>query len=197
MCYKTDLFHLLGALTFKVSTDIKVYSKQEGAYQCVGGAQGSRFQIASQEANLSIAKLEDFPATLKDDLIEVYEGNDIVVPCQVPNSVPPPFVQFLQNGNPILDNNEATLINGDTLLLTNVTMELSGNYTCEVSNHITNQRRSSPNKIILRVKPALRNEKSRLIHRPLGNFFIHQYYTRCLDFTYTSKNDKVFPQIKI
>jgi hypothetical protein len=58
-------------LTFKVSTDVKVYSKQEGTYQCVGGAQGSRFRVASQEADLSIAKLEDFSGTLKDDLIEV------------------------------------------------------------------------------------------------------------------------------
>ena len=47
-------------MTFKVSTDVKVYSKQEGTYQCVGGAQGSRFRVASQEADLSIAKLEDF-----------------------------------------------------------------------------------------------------------------------------------------
>ena len=63
---------------------------------------------------------------------------------------------------------QGTLINGDTLLLRNVTTDMSGNYSCEVSNHITNQRKSSPNKIVLRVQPATKNEKSRLIHRPLG-----------------------------
>ena len=69
---------LLGDITFKVSTDAEVYTKQEGTYQCVGGAQGSRFRVASEEADLSIAKLEDFTGgPFKNDLIEVYEGNDI------------------------------------------------------------------------------------------------------------------------
>ena len=159
-------------MTFKVSTDVKVYSKQEGTYQCVGGAQGSRFRVASQEADLSIAKLDDFTGTLKDDLIEVYEGNDIVVPCQVPKSVPPAFVQFVRNGEVLVDGNgNGNLINGDTLLLTNVTTDLSGNYSCEVTNHITNQRKSAPNKIVLTIKPATKNEKSRLIHRPQGILF--------------------------
>jgi len=163
-----------GDLTFKVSTDVKVYSKQEGTYQCVGGAQGSRFRVASQEADLSIAKLEDFTGTLKDDLIEVYEGNDIVVPCQVPKSVPPAFVQFVRNGELLVDSNgNVNLINGDTLLLTNVTTDLSGNYSCEVTNHITNQRKSAPNKIILTIKPATKNEKSRLIHRPQDNYEVN------------------------
>ena len=167
--FKLNLYLILGDLTFKVSTDVKVYSKQEGTYQCVGGAQGSRFRVASQEADLSIAKLEDFTGTLKDDLIEVYEGNDIVVPCQVPKSVPPAFVQFVRNGEVLVDGNgNGNLINGDTLLLTNVTTDLSGNYSCEVTNHITNQRKSAPNKIVLTIKPATKNEKSRLIHRPQG-----------------------------
>ena len=44
----------------------------------MGGAQGSRFRVASEEADLSIAKLEDFTGgPFKNDLIEVYEGNDI------------------------------------------------------------------------------------------------------------------------
>ena len=50
--FKLNLYLILGDLTFKVSTDVKVFSKQEGTYQCVGGAQGSRFRVASQEADL-------------------------------------------------------------------------------------------------------------------------------------------------
>ena len=170
------VYVLLGELTFKVSTDVEVFSKQEGSYQCIGGAQGSRFRVASQEAELSIAKLDDFASTLKDDLIEVYEGNDIIVPCHVPKSVPPAFVQFSRNGELLLaDHGEeatgTTLLNGDTLLLTNVTTDMSGNYSCVVSNHITNQRKSSPNKMVLRVRAAIKNEKSRLIHRPRGRYF--------------------------
>ena len=50
--FKLNLYLILGDLTFKVSTDVKVFSKQEGTYQCIGGAQGSRFRVASQEADL-------------------------------------------------------------------------------------------------------------------------------------------------
>ena len=73
-------------------------------------------------------------------LYQVYEGNDIVVPCQVPKSVPPAFVQFVRNGEVLTDevNGNVNLINGDTLLLTNVTTDLSGNYRCGSSDTFTN-----------------------------------------------------------
>ena len=156
-----------GLLTFKVSTDPVVYKQQEGTYRCVGGAQGSQFQIASLEAQLNIAKLEDF-AKEKDDSIEVFEGNDIIIPCGVPQSIPPAFVQFAKNSKLLQDN--ADILNGDTLLLKNVTQSFSGNYTCIASNHITNDRKTSPNIINLSVLPVARNEKSRLIHRPRDNY---------------------------
>ena len=69
-------------------------------------------------------------------LYQVYEGNDIVIPCQVPKSVPPAFVQFVRNGE--VNGFPGYLINGDTLLLTNVTTNLSGNYRFGSSDTFTN-----------------------------------------------------------
>ena len=157
-----------GDLTFKVSTDSEVFKNQEGTYQCVGGAQGSQFQVASLEAELSIAKLEDF-RKIKNDIIEVFEGNDIVVPCEVPKSVPPAFVQFAKNDE-LLPDDDIDVLNGNTLLLKNVTLNSSGNYSCIASNHITDERQISPNSIILRVHPVTKNEKSRLIYSPRDNY---------------------------
>ncbi len=154
-----------GQLTFKVSTDPQVFRQQEGTYQCVGGAQGSQFQIASLEAKLSIAQLEDFVKVNKIEQIEVYEGNDIIIPCHVPKSVPPAFVQFSHN-DAILSEKNLTIFNGDTLFLQNVTRSMSGNYSCIASNHITSERKHSPNLIHLSVDEVTKNEKSRLIHRP-------------------------------
>ena len=46
--HQQDKFHIdKGQLTFKISTDPLVYKSQEGSYQCIGGASGSKFKIAS------------------------------------------------------------------------------------------------------------------------------------------------------
>ena len=61
-----------GQLTFKISTDPQIYSQQEGTYQCIGGASGSKFRIASSEAELTIARLGDFSPD-KPNTIEMFE----------------------------------------------------------------------------------------------------------------------------
>ena len=87
-----------GHLTFKVSTDPEVFSKQIGKYQCLAGPRNTTFRLASEDAELSIAYLEDFSvAKHAYEIIEIFEGNDIVIPCQVPKSVPLPFIQFERN----------------------------------------------------------------------------------------------------
>ena len=85
-----------GQLTFQISNDPQVYKNQEGSYQCVGGASGSRYKIASIEAELDIAHLGDFE-DLNKNPIEIFEGNDAVISCKVPESIPPAFVHFLKN----------------------------------------------------------------------------------------------------
>ena len=64
----------------------------------------------------------------------------------------------------------AKIINGDTLLLINATKNVAGNYSCVATNHITDQRRTSPNVVQLLVHEPSRNAKSRLIHRPKDNY---------------------------
>lgn len=92
--------------------------------------------------------MEDFQGQEEAEVIEIFEGNDAVIPCQVPESVPPAFVHFLRNDQ---ENNEIVgkILNGDTLLLQNTSLSMNGNYTCVASNHITNQRKKSRSVISL------------------------------------------------
>ena len=63
------------------------------------------FDFSITEAELNIAHLEDFDDDNDDDKeIEIYEGNDAVIPCQVPESIPPAFVHFLYNEETDLDS---------------------------------------------------------------------------------------------
>ena len=49
--------------------------------------------MASLPASLALAELGDFiPA--RDDAVEAFVGNDVVIDCTVPDSNPPAFVQF-------------------------------------------------------------------------------------------------------
>lgn len=101
-----------------------------------------------------------------------------MIPCQVPDSIPPAFVQFLKDGDPVRVSDSGTdtgsrILNGDTLLLTNVSaIHSSGNYSCIASNHITDERRIAPNVATLIITDKSRNEKSRLIHQPKDNYQI-------------------------
>ena len=49
--------------------------------------------FASLPASLAIAQLGDF-APERDDAVEAFVGNDVVIDCSVPDSNPPAFVQF-------------------------------------------------------------------------------------------------------
>ena len=56
----------------------------------------------------------------------------------------------------------------------NATKDDTGNYSCIATNHITNERKEAPNIIRLLVhEKTLRNEKSRLIHRPKDNYEVN------------------------
>ena len=78
-----------GSLSFRVSRD------KAGDYQCVsGGVSGrGRALFASLPASLAVAQLGDF-APERDDAVEAFVGNDVVIDCSVPDSNPPAFVQF-------------------------------------------------------------------------------------------------------
>ena len=75
-----------GSLSFRVSRD------KAGDYQCVSSVSRRR-AFASLPASLAIAQLGDF-APERDDSIEAFVGNDVVIDCRVPESNPPAFVQF-------------------------------------------------------------------------------------------------------
>ena len=75
-----------GSLSFRVSRD------KAGDYQCVSSVSRRR-AFASLPASLAIAQLGDF-APERDDSIEAFVGNDVVIDCRVPDSNPPAFVQF-------------------------------------------------------------------------------------------------------
>ena len=82
-----------GSLSFRVSRD------KAGDYQCVsttGGsspAQRRRRTFASLPAALAIAQIGNFIPE-RDETVEAFVGNDVVIDCNVPDSNPPAFVQF-------------------------------------------------------------------------------------------------------
>ena len=91
-----------GSLSFRVSRD------KAGDYQCVttsGGLSRRRTAVASLPASLALAALGDFPpATGRDDAVEAFVGNDVVIDCTVPDSNPPAFVQFYKASEPFMDS---------------------------------------------------------------------------------------------
>jgi len=102
--YKLSRGEIQGHLSFRVDTDPANYLRQTGDYRCIAGSR-NRY-IASLPAKLRIAHLSDFAGTgEKPEVIEVYVGNDVIIGCKVPDSIPPPFVQvilvnyFDQNSN--------------------------------------------------------------------------------------------------
>ena len=69
-----------------------------GDYQCVTSSGGlsrrRRTAVASLPASLALAALGNFPPAGRDDAVEAFVGNDVVIDCTVPESNPPAFVQF-------------------------------------------------------------------------------------------------------
>ena len=158
------------SLIFNISQNPAVFAEQTGSYRCIAGPKGSPFKIASREAELNIAHLDDFQDA-KDEIIEIYVSNDVLIPCQVPNSVPPPFIQFEKDGR-LLEEYE--IINGDSLLVTNATESDSGNYTCVATNHITDERKKAAHVITLLVHNVTKNDNSRIIHQPKDNYEVKE-----------------------
>ena len=76
-----------------------------GDYQCVttssGGLSRRRMAVASLPASLALAALGDFPPAGRDDAVEAFVGNDVVIDCTVPDSNPPAFVQFYKASEPL------------------------------------------------------------------------------------------------
>jgi hypothetical protein len=93
--YKLSRGEVQGHLSFRVDTDPANYLRQTGDYRCIAGSR-NRF-IASLPAKLRIAHLDDFQPLDKPEVIEAFVGNDVVIGCKVPDSIPPPFVQVLQD----------------------------------------------------------------------------------------------------
>jgi hypothetical protein len=107
-----------------VDTDPANYLRQTGDYRCIAGSR-NRY-IASLPAKLRIAHLSDFAGTgEKPEVIEVYVGNDVIIGCKVPDSIPPPFVQvilvnyFDQNSN-FQHKNTVTNINNKSTAQTSI-----------------------------------------------------------------------------
>ena len=157
-----------GTLSIKVSRERERYEEQLGDYQCITADVGTDSYFSSMPAKLDIAKVASFVPE-RNKSVEAFVSNDVAIDCNVPESNPPAFVQFYKDGVRVDtsgDDGNARLLNGDTLLLSDVSQENAGRYTCSAYNHITNQRRMSLSHTTLRVKQSTKNEKSRPTYRP-------------------------------
>ena len=104
--------------------------------------------------------------------VEAFVGNDVAIDCKVPKSQPPALLQFYKDDKLVSDlslANVTVLNHGETLLLTGVSPDHAGRYTCGATNHITSQSRMAPGKRIVTVCCSL-----------LQWWFCS--YSRCYDF---------------
>ena len=160
-------------------------SQEVGQYQCVTEQRSSEdvtnnphshYFVASISGHLSLAYLKDF-SNRRGNIIEAYEGNEVVIGCDVPKSNPPAFVQYYKNGLIVKSEDDVTIINENAIFISNASAERdSGNYSCEVSNHMTGERKKSPVPIQLVIKAyaKLGNVKSQLIYRIREHYDVRQ-----------------------
>ena len=90
-----------------MDTDPSNYLRQTGDYRCIAGSR-NRY-IASLPAKLRIAHLSDFADDVKPEVVEAFVGNDVIIGCKVPDSIPPPFVQVRSPNFPYLNSENLDL----------------------------------------------------------------------------------------
>lgn len=157
-----------GTLSFSLDS---AEDSKLGDYRCVSEV-SQMFQV-SKSARVSLAFMDDFLPD-KPETLDIFEGNDVIIDCQVPKSNPPAFVQFYKMDQVVKEDVSHQLLNGEVLLIANASQANSGRYTCSASNHITNEKKMSPNHIQLNVQPTDQLEKSRLTFRPEEKYEVLQ-----------------------
>ncbi len=167
-----------GGRRLSIKLDQTRFERQLGEYRCVAGSADDGRFLASLPAQLSVARLGEFPPQLGAfaSVIEAFEGNDVVMDCLPPDSNPPAFVQFYKDGLMVGADSSYEVLNGETLLIKNVGKIHEGMYGCSATNHISGQKKVSERRWRLRVTRPKHHEKSRLTYRPKERYQVSQKF---------------------
>lgn len=106
--------------------------------------------IASVPAKLSLAEMKVFPHQ-PEKRYQVTVGNMVLISCPPPVSNPAAVIDYYHDDKKLSPPNVRILSTSNSLLLTNVTVQDSGVYTCSATNYITGQTLLSPFRVILTV----------------------------------------------
>ncbi|KAL3884863.1 hypothetical protein ACJMK2_024964 [Sinanodonta woodiana] len=114
----------------------------EGIYQCTATTGlGTVYSKAAIVQKAVLKKFED-----RDDLhLNVTVGHDLILPCQLPESVPEAQIMFKVNKTKIINttSDHYRILPSGSLLMTNVTQEDQGQYQCVAYNVVRDKTRIS------------------------------------------------------
>ena len=151
-------------MEIKIKSSRRHWERQAGRYSCVAGLDG--MFLMSAPALLSIAHIDKFPSSTSTTSVVGNVGNNVILPCKPPTSVPPPIIQWFKDGSPVLLEERSSLVSYQHLLLENIGLEQAGLYSCHASNHLAQESVVSNQQVNLTVLPEGDHHKPRLLMEP-------------------------------
>ena len=160
-----------GQLEVIVKNHTRHNDRQKGRYECVAGVEN--MFLMSLPAQLDIAHIDKFPDSEPDIEIVGNVGNNVILPCTPPESIPPAIIQWYKNGTHLDLSQDPTLslVNLKHLLIEDLSFDHKGQYTCHASNHLLNGKNlKSPQSVNLKVLPERDLHKPRLLMEPQSEY---------------------------
>lgn len=168
--HRSDVRINNGQLSIKVRTAKRHRERQIGRYQCVGGF--NKLFLVSEPATLTVAHVEKFPIEDDDGIknLESNLGNNLLLPCERPESDPPAIIQWYKDGETLNTTAVGMMINHQHLMLLNISYESAGKYYCQASNHLTGEVVNSTVLTNITVMAEEELHKPRLVYEPESTY---------------------------
>lgn len=115
------------------------------------------FVILSEPAELSLAYIEDFPATSESNMLSLSKGNVAIISCRLPASNPPAVPVFYHDSTEITnfgDFSRYRLFPSGNLQINNVNTEDNGSYRCSAKNSVTKEVKVNSVKTVLKISES-------------------------------------------
>jgi hypothetical protein len=138
--------------------------------QCV--AKFGASALASVPAKLTLAEIKPFPLHQPEKRYLVTEGNMVSIFCPPPVSNPAALIQYYHDDRKL--PTPRILPTSNSLLLTHVTSQDSGMYTCSATNYITGTTVPSSFRVNLTVVPNHTVDPSppKFLTQPQANYVV-------------------------
>ena len=153
-------------MEIKIKSSRRHWERQAGRYSCVAGL--DQMFLMSPPAQLKIAHIDKFPSSSSSSPSNVVGnvGNNVILPCTPPTSVPPPIIQWYKDGSPVLLAERTSLVSYQHLMLEDIALDQAGLYTCHASNHLAQENVVSNQPVNLTVLAEADHHKPRLLMEP-------------------------------